>query len=201
MDYLTIGLVVLGIAFFIIFYKPICRLIDRIRSISKTGITTDTNQREAVRERDPRAEAEALMRELDNQLIREVETAITDDLRRRNLLGAEGVPVLVRYLAGMQIAFSFEETYGLIWGSQINLLHYLNTQAIGLPREAIRPFYSLADAQYPEIYKGYPFEAWLGFMLNRLLIREDNGQLRVTIRGREFLTFLTRLGRSLDKAG
>jgi hypothetical protein len=141
------------------------------------------------------------MRVLDNTLIREVEERITTDLRQRNLLGAEAVPVLVRILAGMQIAFGFEETYRLIWGSQLSLLNYLNTQMDGQPAEALRPFYTLAATQYPEAYNGYSFEAWLGFLRDQLLVREDGGRLRITVRGREFLTYLTRMGRSHNKAG
>jgi len=199
--YLASAIVVLGIAFFLIFRQPIVALIARIRSISRTGITTDPSQREATPERDPRVEAEALMRVLDNALVREVEEGITNELRQRNLLGAEAVPVLVRYVAGMQIAFSFEEIYRLIWGSQLNLLNYLNTRVDGEPVEVLRPFYTLAASQYPEAYGGYSFEAWLGFLRTHVLVREVAGRLRVTARGREFLTYLTRMGRGLNKAG
>ncbi len=199
--YLASAIVVLGIAFFLIFRRPIIEFIARIRSISRTGITTDHTQREAAPERDPRAEAEALMRVLDNALIREVEDGITTELRQRNLLGAEAVPVLVRYLAGMQIAFGFEGTYRLIWGNQLSLLNYLNSQVDGQPAEALRPFYTLAASQYPEVYNGYSFEAWLRFLQDQVLLREDGGRLRMTVRGREFLTYLTRMGRSHNKAG
>lgn len=199
--YLASAIVVLGIAFFLIFRRSIIEFIARIRSISKTGITTDRTQREAAPERDPRAEAEALMRVLDNVLIREVEDGITTELRQRNLLGAEAVPVLVRYLAGMQIAFGFEETYRLIWGGQLSLLNYLNSQVDGHPAEALRPFYTLAASLYPEAYNGYSFEAWLGFLRDQVLLREDGGRLRITIRGREFLMYLARMGRSHNKAG
>lgn len=199
--YASSTIVILGIAFFFIFRTPINGFISRVRSISKTGITTDPAQKEAGPERDPRAEAEALMRNLDNALIREAEEGITNELRQRNLLGTEALPVLVRYLAGMQIAFGFEETYRLIWGSQLSLLDYLNSQVDGQPAEALRSFYVLAASQYPEVYTGYSFEAWLGFLRDHLLIREDGGRLRVTVRGREFLAYLTRMGRTRNKAG
>ncbi len=199
--YLASAIAILGIVFFLIFRQPIVALIGRIRSISRAGITTDPSQREPSPERDPRAEAEALMRYLDNALIRETEDGITSDLRQRNLLGAEGIPVLVRILATMQLAFGFEETYRLIWGSQLSLLSYLNTQADGQPTEALRPFYTLAAGQYPEAYDGYSFEAWLGFLRDQVLVRGDGGRLRMTVRGREFLTYLTRMGRSHNRAG
>jgi hypothetical protein len=140
------------------------------------------------------------MRALDSALIREVEEGIKNDLAQRNLLGAEAVPVLVRYLAGMQIAMGFEESYRLIWGSQLSLLTYLNSQPEGQPAEALRLFYTLASSQYPEAYDGYSFESWVGFLKDHLLVREDGGRLRITVRGREFLAYLTRMGRTYAKA-
>lgn len=198
--YFACAVVILGIAFFFIFRQSIAALIGRIRSITKSGISTDPSQKAGTSERDPRAEAETLMRALDSALIREVEEGIKSDLGQRNLLGAEAVPVLVRYLAGMQIAMGFEESYRLIWGSQLNLLTYLNTQSDGQPTEATRLFYTLASSQYPEAYDGYSFEAWLGFLRDHLLLREDGGRLRITVRGREFLAYLTRMGRTYAKA-
>ena len=198
--YFAFAFVVVGIAFFLIFRQAIAALIGRIRSITKSGISTDPSQKAGTAERDPRAEAEALMRALDSALIREVEEGIKNDLAQRNLLGNEAVPVLIRYLAGMTIAMGFEESYRLIWGSQLSLLSYLNSQPDGQPAEALRPFYTLALSQYPEAYDAYSFEAWLSFLKDHLLLREDGGRLRITVRGREFLAYLTRMGRTYAKA-
>lgn len=81
-----------------------------------------------------------MMRALDSTLIREIEEHITNQFRERNLLGAEGVPVLIRYLASVSIILGFEQIYRAIWGSQLSLLTYLNTQPDGQPAEAVRPF-------------------------------------------------------------
>jgi len=191
----------LGIAFFIIFRQKINELIDRIRTIGKSGVSVDPAQKEATTERDPRAEAEALIRELDSTLIREVEEHITNEFQQRRLSGDEAFRVVKRYLAVTYIALSFEVTYRLIWGSQLNLLDYLNSQIDGQPTEALRPFYVLASSQYPEWYGGYSFEQWLGFLRDQLLIREDAARIRITVRGREFLTHLTRMGYMRNKAG
>jgi len=141
------------------------------------------------------------MRELDSALLRETEDGIQKELKQRNLVGIEAVPVLVRYVASLKIAFDFEIIYGLIFGSQLNLLNYLNTQSMGQPAEALRTFYTLAASQYPQIYSGYTFEQWLGFLKDQILLREDAGRLQVTIRGREFLAYLTRMGRAHNKPG
>ncbi len=159
----------------------------------------DPQQKEVAHERDPRAEVEALMRALDSTLLREVEDRITNDLRQRNLPTEEAVRVLVRYLAGTRIELDFERIYSPILGSQLSLLNYLNTQADGQPAEALRPFYTSAASQYPQVYSGYSFEQWLGFLQGSLLVRQDGGRLRITVKGREFLAYLTQKGRTLNK--
>ncbi len=199
--YVAGTLVILGIVFMLIFRRPINQLIDRIRSISKSGISIDSTQKMVTAERDPRAEAEAMIRDLDSALIREFEDEISKDLSGRNLSGDAAVRVLVRYLAVTAINLGFEKTYRVIWGSQLNLLNYLNSLTTGEPAEALRSFYVLASSQYPEWYRGYSFEQWLGYLKGELLLTEDGGRLHITVRGREFLTHLTRMGYTYNKAG
>jgi len=160
----------------------------------------DPQQKESTTELNPRKEAESLMRELDSALTRELEDGIKDELGKKKLLGAEGIPVLIRYLAAMSITYVFSEVYRLIWGSQLNLLDYLNSHN-GQPAESLRSFYNLGATLYPEYYKEYSFEQWLGFLKDQLLIREDRGLISITVRGREFLTHLARVGLSKNKAG
>ena len=140
------------------------------------------------------------MRQLDNILIRETEDMIRGELGKKSLLGVEAVPVLIRYVAALYIAYNFSEVYRIIWGSQLNLLDYINSQPTQHP-EALRVFYNSGAAQYPLIYSGYPFEQWLGFLKDQLLIRENKGLVGITVRGREFLTYLTTTGLTRNKAG
>ncbi len=193
------GLVILGVVFLCMFRREIGSKIKDMRSIGKQGVVMGPSQADASVERDPRAEAEALMRAVDNPLLVEEEQAIRTDLGNRNLLGVEAVPVLIRYLAATRIALVFEFTYGLIFGSQLNLLHYLNTQPEGQPVDAVRPFYVSASTQYPETYNTFPFETWLGFLRDNVLVREDGARLRITTRGREFLAYLTQRGYPVSK--
>lgn len=193
-------LVILGIAFFIIFREEIRKLIQNIRKIEKSGLTLYSAQKESPTDKDPKAEAEALMREFDSALLREMEDYISQDLRQRNLTGAEAVPVLVRHMATAYISLSFEATYRLIWGSQLAVIVYLNAHP-GQPVDAMRTFYVVAASQYPALYQGYPFETWLGFLKDSVLVREDGGALSITVRGREFLLYLTQNGYTMEKAG
>jgi hypothetical protein len=65
--FIACAIVILGIVFFVIFRRPLSNLLDRIRSISKAGISVAAPQKLA--ERDPRTEAAQLIRELDSALI------------------------------------------------------------------------------------------------------------------------------------
>lgn len=198
--YIAIALTVITIAFFFIFRKQIIGLFPRVKSIGKGLIDLDSEQQKSKSEVDPQKEAESLMRQLDSVLIRETEDMIRGELGKKNLLGTEAVPVLIRYVAALSIAYSFLEIYRIIWGSQLNLLDYINSQNPQLP-EALKVFYNSGAAQYPLIYSGYPFEQWLGFLKDQLLIREDKGLIGITVRGREFLTYLTTTGLTRNKVG
>jgi len=197
---MAIAVTVIIIAFFIIFHRQIIGLFPRVKSIGKGLVVLDSDQQKSKTEVDPQKEAESLMRQLDSVLIRETEDIIRGELGKKNLLGTEAVPVLIRYVAALSIAYSFSEVYRIIWGSQLNLLDYINSQR-PQPSEALKVFYNSGAMQYPLIYSGYSFEQWLGFLKDQLLIREDGGLINITIRGREFLTYLTTTGLTRNKIG
>ena len=166
--YSAIAAVLIFIAFFILFHKQIIGLFPRIKSIGKGWIALDSEQQKSKAEVDPQKEAESLMRQFDNALIREFEDIIKEEFNKKKLLGVEGVPVLIRSIAALSIAYAFSETYRVIWGSQLSLLDYLNTQ-LSQPVVALRGFYNLGATQYPLYYTAYSFEQWLGFLKDQLL--------------------------------
>lgn len=198
--YISLALLILGTVFLFAFRPEIRQLLQGIRRIDKSGLTISANQKESQAERDPRAEADALMRQFDSALLRETEDRVSEELGQRNLSGAEAVPVLIRHYASVLIAFQFEQVYRIIWGSQLSLIQYINTSP-GQPTEAVRAFYNIAASTYPAWYQGYSFERWLGFVKDQLLLREDRGLVNITVRGREFLLYLTRSGYPTEKAG
>jgi hypothetical protein len=198
--YFAIALVTIAVAFFFIFKPSINAAIGRVKAIGKSGVAFGSPQEEAKKESDPRTEAEALMRDMDNALIREIEDKVEADLRSRNITGDHALRVLKRYYAGAAIGYQFEMTYTYIYGSQLDLLHYLNIYG-AQPVQAIRPFYVSGSNNYPQLYTSYSFEDWLNFLKKMVLVLEDGGRILITVRGSEFLTYLTRVGRSLNKAG
>lgn len=198
---MAIAVMFLGLAFFMLFRKSIDGAISRMRNIDKSGVAFDSVQRGAQPERDPSSEAEALKREMDNALVREAEDFIKNEFKKRGLSGEESLNIAIRYLAATHLALQFENVFRIIWGSQLRLLSDLNTRPTGQPIDTLKPFYEAGAKVFPGVYQNYPFERWLGFLQEFGLIRNDNGTIRVTVRGREFLTYLTREGRSLERLG
>ena len=194
------ALLILGIIFLVMFRKQIIEVFPRLKTIGPTGATLSESQKGALEGTDPRREAESLIRQLDSEFVREVEDNIKAELAKKSLVGQEAVPVLTKYFAVVYIEYLFLNIYRIIFGSQISLLDYLNTQD-GQTRESSKIFYELAVSQYSDFYKSYSFDQWLGYLLGQVLLREDNGILMITVRGQEFLLYLTRSRLSRNKAG
>jgi hypothetical protein len=202
--WLTLGgvLLILGLVALFMFRTPISGLLNRIRSIDRRGVRIDPAQQDgALVEKDPRTEAENLLRELEGPLIREIEDHVTKEFQTRGLAGDAGLRVAIRYTSALSIALEFERLYRLIWGSQLSLLSHLNTDRQGHTREALRAFYTLAATQYPETYDSISYDQWLAFLLGSILIREDHGRIQITVRGCEFITHLAKVGYTLNKPG
>ena len=110
--------------------------------------------------------------------------------------------ILYKLLAENQIAVVFEQTYSLIFGSQLSALQHMNGLA-GTQKElaVLKPFYENAKEKYPDFYKNYPYESWLNFLLSSLLILVDDGNIDITVRGQAFLNYLTKQRYSLEKGG
>jgi hypothetical protein len=102
---------------------------------------------------------------------------------------AEKIEVLEHVVAGLNIQLSHERTYHQIFGSQIALLQTMQ----GLPpmsSDQIRSFFDDAARKYPEPYKDFPFERWLGFLTFSGLIAQRDGRYEITDYGRSFLRYL-----------
>lgn len=195
----VIGVVILGLAFMLIFRTPIVETIGRIKRVSKGGFDLEPNQSKTTGdEKTPANNAESLMHGLDNELVLEFEPQIQKQLE--GISEKEQIKVLRRNYAWTLIAYYFLDLYRRIWGSQITTLEFVNAHQ-PIPRDSVQVFYTSGAIQYPVAYTGYSFDQWLGFLESELLLRNDGGQLRITVRGREFLAYLTRAGLPKLKIG
>jgi len=190
-----------GLVFLFIFRKNISKKIDDMTSISKEGANFNPNQTANKVEKDSQKDAKELLKGLDSKLLIEQESIIQNELSQRNLKDEEIIEILAKYLAATQIALAFEVVYNLIWGSQINALEGLNSQIGGESRERIKIYYNEAAKKYSSVYDSYTFEKWLNFLKNGHLLLEENNVIKITVKGREFLLYLTRNGLSKKIAG
>lgn len=107
-------------------------------------------------------------------------------------------------LAGIvMVVVEFENIYALIFGSQILALHDLNgVFTVGRHLSELKPTYDAITTQTPEFYKDYSFDHWLGFLINKDLVQLDqNGVVKLTVNGRDFLRWLVLAGKSNSKPG
>ena len=193
-----------GLVFIAVFFGPIRRFIERIRSVGKDGVTT--NALEAlpsaqVAEQKKKA-VEDLMRMPDSALLKELEDIILKDLSNRKLdTASDTTKVLARHLAATQIALEFEQVHGVIFGSQIYLLKKLNEAATaGLETAVIDRHVEHIQKLFPEQLGHWTRDDYLQFLFDRVLIRKDGGTYRITVRGNDFLMWIVRMGRSENRA-
>lgn len=191
-------LLVLGILFMLIFRRQLGALIDRIQSISREGI--QTSQTQLSRDRMP-SSAEELMRSFDSPLLKETEKEIEEDLKKRGLANStDAIPVLIRHLAQLRIYLWFEYCYLQIWGSQLTILNYLNVDhPTGVTMDVLESSYTNAAKLYPHAFQNYPFAVYLNFLVACQLIVEEDGRFKITVFGREFLTYLANTGKTTNK--
>ncbi len=126
-------------------------------------------------------------RTYDNVLLRECE----DNVRK---MAAEYPPnkqredFLLRNIATLTVLGIFEMTWWNIFKSQLDALDLLNKKNLTL--DELRAFYDEGKTNYPHLYEGRSFEAWLAFMRNYVLIVEEGEIVKITVRGKEFLKYM-----------
>lgn len=194
---------VFAVVFILVFRQPIAGLIKRTTRIDKGGLTAESsleNQREEIE-----TGAEAVQQLLDavgnSIVINEQEERIKNDLRSRGLSsGGSTDKVLIRHLAGTQLLLAFERIHSSIFGSQINLLRYLNeVTGQGRSAEKISDYFAKVRELYPNQLGDWSIEQYLHFLYSQLLIIRQTEQMHITNLGVEYLVWIARNGRSDDR--
>jgi len=125
----------------------------------------------------------------------EQEDRIRADLNGLGVLDAqEQVDLLIKHLAMTQIGLRFEGTYRTIFGSQVELLKWLNTRG-GSTKTELPGFYQMAKANFPNLYETYSFDQYLQYLrVNGLIAEHAPEHFVITLAGREFLKWITDQG-------
>jgi hypothetical protein len=89
-----------------------------------------------------------------------------------------------------------EITWAYIYRSQIAALTELNANGGLLPIASIRAHFDKAAVEYPTTYAHYSFQQWMNFLETQqgLFVRHPSDMIEITLRGRDFLKFMTHWG-------
>ena len=129
-----------------------------------------------------------------------------DDLKGHGLtVGSQCERILVRHLAGAQIALHLERVHAKIYASQVAAVRWLNTQKAPVDASALKTFYDRATHNFPWLYDKYTYQNWLRFLAQERLIIEseesrlagrdaDPSGIQITVLGRDYLLYLARTG-------
>jgi len=93
----------------------------------------------------------------------------------------------------------FNKTYNNIYGSQIRILQRLNASVFET-KETLRSFYDDACRAFPNVYESYSYDDYLKFLFINGLIFEEGKSIKITILGKDFLTYMVQSNFSFEKA-
>ena len=188
-----ITVIVICIVGFLIFRAQIANLINRTKKVGKAGLETYEMQ---TAEAEKKRGVDEFFKSFDNRLLVDIETEIARDLEARNIndLG-EKVKTLTRALAAGHIAFHFNDLLNTIWSSQLKMLRFINSRSEGVLLETLKGYYDSGQEQFPQLYESYSFDSWFGFLVAFKVVNLQDGRVRITLAGREFLKFLVETGK------
>jgi len=109
------------------------------------------------------------------------------------------IEVLSKYSQALYIIFSFERLYNIIFGSQLYILDFVNTNN-SQTRESLKVFYDNATEKNPGFFDSYSYDEYLDFLISyELILFNKDGTCNITWFGRDFLKFLIETGKTLNK--
>jgi hypothetical protein len=97
-------------------------------------------------------------------------------------------------LVDFQAAVCLERASRFIFGSQIDALIFLGTNNGRGTKLEVARYYEAARVSYPDIYTNYPFEGWLGFLVNNHLIAVSGDVVALTGAGKAVVGYMNNRG-------
>jgi hypothetical protein len=203
-----------GVAFILVFRRPITELIGRLTRIGRGNWAAEAqeakpeqtapqpiagNLTQAPEQKaDPRTAADELIAQVSrNEYVKSREDNLKKALSDRGLVptSPETVRALITLTASVFVSAEFEALYGTIWTGQIHVLRQANSGP-GLTSDQLRVYYDAGARVRPDAYKDYGFESYVKFLIGQsLLVETAPGKYAITVKGRTFLLYLTHQGK------
>jgi hypothetical protein len=107
--------------------------------------------------------------------------------------------ILFKYSQVIYLIMHFNKIYNSIYGSQLNLLHRLNSSMFE-NKDTLNGFYDYAKKSFPKFYEGYSYDNYLDYLFSfNLIVLENDNSIKITVLGRDFLKYIIETGLSIDK--
>jgi hypothetical protein len=108
--------------------------------------------------------------------------------------------LLIQSVATWQANHEYARLARFIFGSQLEILLYLNSHPNGENWENLRTgFYDKAAQNFPETFKSYTFEAYMAFLGISQLVKRDDQRVTITPRAKAFLHYLVASGDTMPR--
>lgn len=98
------------------------------------------------------------------------------------------------------IAVAYDNIWWPMYGSQLGALTEVNRNGGILPISRVKEFFEHAKQEFEEEYKkeGMTFDAWFSYLTaNQLVIHHVSDMVEITVKGKDYLKYLTHVGRGL----
>lgn len=103
---------------------------------------------------------------------------------------------LVKFIGVGLVSYLHDWTWLTIFRSQLLMLLDLNGRNGWMALDEAKNYYDKASTEYSEIYSKYSFDQWIIYMKGQqLIIHHPSNMLEITVRGKDFLKYLTHWGR------
>ena len=185
----------------ICFRQQVAAFLGRVDSVGKDGLkaaplTQLEQQAKQEIEREKSKNVQELSQAFSSLAVREREGLIKAELQKRHLdYSGDTVDILVTHLAHALIALHFEQTYKVIFGSQIYILKQVNTKGMVTEGELAAHFEHVKKLFAPS-FNTWAVESYILYVVNSGLIKKDGGVYVLTTLGFEFLPWIVRRGYS-----
>ena len=116
---------------------------------------------------------------------------LTDDNKK--------IETLIKYSEALYLILSFERLYNNIFGSQLYILDFINTNNSETKND-LKIFYDNAKERHPDFYETYSYDEYFNFLINHeLIIVNKDDTCGITWLGRDFLKYLIETGKTISK--
>lgn len=192
---------IVGFSIVFIFRNELKIFLTKIKSVALGGTTFNTIQEgQQDSSVSTMAVPESMKMEVSSETIAMANEILEIESEVEMLNNDTEKYIRLKQYSGLLIVSNlFRDIYYIIYGSQIKLLLYLNSNGSNT-KDSLKRFYDTAVAEYSFMYDNYSYEEYCQWLINKQLIIVTGENVQITTTGRDFLKFLIKYGYQIDKA-